>query len=151
MPASGLSPRVRKARLAQLVVMDYKVPWVCLALLDHPEYLERMEIRCICKGFSELHAEPMSVFLRLVSELCCNGARLCRGRLENTVRKAPREEKESMWVMPPCSNGDVPAPITALVFGGFVHDLSCVLVGSSRSTRTNGSSRPAWCSSKSQF
>lgn len=151
MPACVLSPRVRKARLAPLVVMDYKVPWVCLAQLDHPEYLERMEIRCISKGFSELHAEPMSMILRLGFELCCNDVCLCRGRLENTVRKVAREEKESMWVMPPCSNGDVSAPITAIMFGVFVPYLSCVLVGSSRSTRTNGSSRPAWCSSKSQF
>lgn len=82
--------------MAQLVVMDYKVPWVCLAQLDHPEYLERMAIRCISKGFSVLRAEPMSMFLRLVFELCCNVACLCRGRLENTARKVPREEKESM-------------------------------------------------------
>lgn len=43
---SALSPRVRKARLAQLDVMDCRVPWVCLAQLDHPEYQGRMEIRC---------------------------------------------------------------------------------------------------------
>lgn len=54
---------VRKVLLVRLVVMEFRVPWVCLALLDHPEYLERTETRV---------------------------------RLESTVRRAPREQKESM-------------------------------------------------------
>lgn len=33
--------------MAQLDVMDCRVLWVCLAQLDHPGYLGRMEIRCI--------------------------------------------------------------------------------------------------------
>lgn len=45
--SSVLSPRVRKARLAQLDEMDFRVLWVCPAQLDPPEYLGRMEIRCI--------------------------------------------------------------------------------------------------------
>lgn len=54
---------VRKALLAQQVVMECRVPWVCLALLDHLEYPERTETRV---------------------------------RLENTVRREAREQKESM-------------------------------------------------------
>ena len=37
--------RARKALLAQQVVMEYRDQWVCLALLDHLEYLERTETR----------------------------------------------------------------------------------------------------------
>lgn len=37
--------RVRKALLAQQVVMECRVPWVCLALLDRLEYPERTETR----------------------------------------------------------------------------------------------------------
>lgn len=37
--------RVRKALLARPVVMECRVPWVCPALLDHLEYLERTETR----------------------------------------------------------------------------------------------------------
>lgn len=36
---------VRKALLAQPVGMECRVQWVCLALPDHLESLERMEIR----------------------------------------------------------------------------------------------------------
>lgn len=42
--------RVRKARSAQQVEMESRVPWVCLALLDHLAYLERMETRPVTQS-----------------------------------------------------------------------------------------------------
>lgn len=33
--------------MAQPDVMGFRVLWVCLARLDRPEYLGRMEIRCL--------------------------------------------------------------------------------------------------------
>lgn len=46
--------RVRKARSAQQVEMACRVPWVCLALLDHLEYLERTETRPVTLSHSFL-------------------------------------------------------------------------------------------------
>lgn len=46
--------------------------------------------------FVNYKAEPMILFSRFGFKLCCNDVCLCRGRLENTVRKVPREGKESM-------------------------------------------------------
>lgn len=106
---SVLSPRVRKARLAQLDVMDCRVLWVCLAQQDHPEYLGRMETRCVSQWHTspkprqlsdcefQSRASDRSWFPDLV--LSSSAVRcffFCRVRLESTVRKVPREEKESM-------------------------------------------------------
>lgn len=68
-PLDPLERRVflgRKAPLAQQVVMEYRDLWVCLALPDHLEYLERTETRA---------------------------------RLENMVRRVPREQKENMVLL----------------------------------------------------
>lgn len=56
----------RKVLLDQPVVTGCRVPWVCLAPLEHPEYPERTETRV---------------------------------RSESTVRRAPREERESMVLL----------------------------------------------------
>lgn len=74
--------------------MDCRVLWVCLAQLDLPESLGRMEIRCVSQ---QQNAEPVIIplIIPLVPELPWNDVLVCRVRLESTVRKEPREEKES--------------------------------------------------------
>lgn len=77
--------------------MDCRVLWVCLAQLDLLESLGRMEIRCISQ---QQNAEAVIIPLiiplfRRDPELSWNDVLVCRVRLESTVRKEPREERES--------------------------------------------------------